>query len=264
MGDIYDFKNRNYNAKLGRFLQPDPIGYGAGMNLYAYVNGDPVNFTDPMGLEADDIVITARRPAEPGPSFAIMRSMEGSSGFWDRVGNLFFAGDQSLHQTNLKCKLGNGAIDVSFDGTTLNIRANILLVGPGADASGAYIGGIAEAWTKPFGHINSIANISAGPGGITAHITDEAYPPFDERWRGDGPRGELDGSNIRLGNLGRMPGWQIPFAIAHTGPHEFGHPLGIDNMPNVGKWKGSIMANAANNVSPTDLERVVELCRAAQ
>jgi hypothetical protein len=39
-----------YNPRLGRFMQPDPIGYGDGMNMYARTNGDPVNFTDPTGL----------------------------------------------------------------------------------------------------------------------------------------------------------------------------------------------------------------------
>jgi RHS repeat-associated protein len=48
--ELYDYKARLYHARLGRFLQTDPIGYGGGMNPYAYVRGDPVNFRDPSGL----------------------------------------------------------------------------------------------------------------------------------------------------------------------------------------------------------------------
>jgi RHS repeat-associated protein len=48
--DLYFFKARFYSPKLGRFLQPDPIGYEGGPNLYEYCGNDPINFSDPMGL----------------------------------------------------------------------------------------------------------------------------------------------------------------------------------------------------------------------
>ena len=49
LGLLY-YKARFYSPSLGRFLQPDPIGYADDLNLYAYVANNPVNFTDPSGL----------------------------------------------------------------------------------------------------------------------------------------------------------------------------------------------------------------------
>ena len=52
---LYYYKARLYSPTLGRFLQPDPIGYaGDGPNLYAYVLDDPVNFVDPLGMTSED------------------------------------------------------------------------------------------------------------------------------------------------------------------------------------------------------------------
>jgi len=51
---LYDYRNRFYHPGLGRFLQPDPIGFAAGdANLFRYCGGDPVNFVDPSGLDVE-------------------------------------------------------------------------------------------------------------------------------------------------------------------------------------------------------------------
>jgi RHS repeat-associated protein len=41
---------KTYDPSTGRWLSPDPIGESGGLNLYGYVEGDPVNATDPLGL----------------------------------------------------------------------------------------------------------------------------------------------------------------------------------------------------------------------
>jgi RHS repeat-associated protein len=46
---LYYYRARMYNPTLGRFMQPDPIGYRGGANLYAYVGNDPLDLTDGSG-----------------------------------------------------------------------------------------------------------------------------------------------------------------------------------------------------------------------
>lgn len=50
------YKARFYSPTLGRFMQTDPIGYDADMNIYAYVGNDSVNFLDSTGNQPEAVM----------------------------------------------------------------------------------------------------------------------------------------------------------------------------------------------------------------
>jgi RHS repeat-associated protein len=48
--NLYYYRARFYDPKIGRFISEDPTGQRGGPNLYRYVRNSPVLFSDPSGL----------------------------------------------------------------------------------------------------------------------------------------------------------------------------------------------------------------------
>lgn len=57
--------HRFYDPSIGRYISADPIGLAGGINLYAYVGGDPVNWVDPWGLIPKEAEYAPQYPGTP-------------------------------------------------------------------------------------------------------------------------------------------------------------------------------------------------------
>ncbi len=79
---LYQVRARYYSPTLRRFISEDPSGLSAGINQFAYGGNDPINFSDPTGL--DRCYITYETRTESGVLLGTYREsvpcpQEGSS-----------------------------------------------------------------------------------------------------------------------------------------------------------------------------------------
>jgi len=91
--------NRYYDPDTGRYITADPIGLDGGINLFAYVGGDPVNTIDLLGLTAcedfveslindfkDAVSIANDMPSvNPNNTASLMGLIPDAGGITDRI-----------------------------------------------------------------------------------------------------------------------------------------------------------------------------------
>jgi len=72
------YRARYYDPAMGRFVSEDPIRFGGGLNLYQYVDGNPVLFVDARGLWKN-----THEPADPNSNTIVC---DGHGGIRPQVG----------------------------------------------------------------------------------------------------------------------------------------------------------------------------------
>ena len=99
----YNF-HRFHDPSTGRFVDPDPLGITAGINLYAYARSIPTVFTDPLGLASLTTVMDPDRgtttfdprPEDPnGSPYTIVTNNEIASSAASGAGDPFATPDSN-------------------------------------------------------------------------------------------------------------------------------------------------------------------------
>jgi RHS repeat-associated protein len=157
-------RNRYYDPGSGQFTQADPIGIAGGLNLYGYANGDPVNFSDPFGLQAcpddegetdEDCVVELAPPlVTPGSAVAGAAKVVGAIAGGIRAARI-------ISQTRTILGAGEfGAIRAAAQAGTaaeVQIAGRTIMYEPGLAASGMTLEGGFVLGRQAFGSSAELA-----------------------------------------------------------------------------------------------------------
>nr|WP_255609649.1 RHS repeat-associated core domain-containing protein [Methylosinus sp. Sm6] len=133
---LYYYRARYYDPTIGRFISEDPLGFGAGVNFYAYVGNNPVNYNDPSGQIIPAIAACAANPVCANVARA---GISGIANVTIGGGVAFLTGrDYSWQQAGIDFAIGAGLSGLA-SGLAARQAANIRAAAS-VEQSGAIVG----------------------------------------------------------------------------------------------------------------------------
>ncbi|MFA7061102.1 MAG: RHS repeat-associated core domain-containing protein, partial [Pedobacter sp.] len=152
--DLYYYRSRYYDPTTYRFLNEDIAGLKGGLNVYAYVQNNPINLIDPYGLWAIYIGLSGSGGYGVGGT--------GGFGFiFDSSGNY---GTYGTYGGGVTTPGASGGVSVGFFGSVGNNTTTI------SDYGGPFVNGSAGIGAGVYGGIDGFfdpKNPSNFGGGVT-------------------------------------------------------------------------------------------------
>jgi RHS repeat-associated protein len=155
---LYYYRARYYDPMTGRFLSEDPIGFGGGVNKYAYARNDPSTRNDPQGLCDDQKCAQGLNDANKD-----MKAIDRANAAWDTIQAAADANDIDPALLAAVGVLESGFRNVNErGGANVGVGVFQLTVAPGSGVTAAQAGDLTWAGNYAANMLNSNTNYLAG------------------------------------------------------------------------------------------------------
>jgi RHS repeat-associated protein len=149
LSNLFQAEYRSYDPNTGRWLTRDPLGENGGINLYDYVNDNPINVCDPLGL-------CPKGGADPGGRKAAIAAARNMASILNTLASM------SLTISHGEEAIASSITFASFIGGPVAPEAETMAGGVGLDAVSNSLG--AQQLTDEANYYTNMANtISKSP-----------------------------------------------------------------------------------------------------